>query len=437
MDLSLIAGPVPTAVTVLGGLGFLYLVIGRTRRWWVLQVPVCVLVGVATAAAVALVVAVLGLFPDVLPIRVLAWTTVAVTAVSLVVARRRSGWRRRALALLALLAVTGTSLVKVNAFYGYRPTLAAVLELPPANQIALDDLPRTPWLTVAHPRQALSSTWHSPPGMPAAGRIAAVSIPGRLSHFPARMAWLYLPPAYLGFPRARLPVLVLVPGQPGGPQDWLLAGRLSEVMDAFAAAHDGLAPIVVMPDVTGSALGNTLCLDSRLGAAETYLADDVPAWAASALDVDTSRLAIGGFSFGGTCALQMAVHRPDVYRTFLDISGQVEPTLGNHARTIAAAFGGDAAAYDRVDPLQELRTTRLPTTAAVLVVGRNDDVYRPQAERVAAAARVAGVTVSLIEVPGQHSWSIATGALARTLPWISGRIGLIDPIPAPAPDTSS
>jgi len=86
--------------------------------------------------------------------------------------------------------------------------------------------------------------------------------------------------------------------------------------------------VVVAADVTGSDLGNTLCLDSRLGAAETYLAEDVPPGAAANLQVDTSRLAIGGFSFGGTCALQSALRRPAVYPTFLDISGQAEPTLG-------------------------------------------------------------------------------------------------------------
>ena len=74
-------------------------------------------------------------------------------------------------------------------------------------------------------------------------------------------------------------------------------------MDRFAAAHDGLAPLVIVPDLTGSALGNTLCLDSRLGAADTYLARDVPAWAATTLQVDSGRMAVGGFSFGGTCAL--------------------------------------------------------------------------------------------------------------------------------------
>ena len=87
---------------------------------------------------------------------------VAAAAASLVAGRGRSEWGLRALVLVALLAV-GTSLVKVNVFYGYRPTFAAALELPSANQIALDDphnpSPRRPdrpaCLTLArHPRPA-------------------------------------------------------------------------------------------------------------------------------------------------------------------------------------------------------------------------------------------------------------------------------------------
>jgi S-formylglutathione hydrolase FrmB len=342
---------------------------------------------------------------------------------------------RRVVTVLAVLAVFGTCVMKVNAFYGYRPTLATALGIPAANQVDLSDLPTHPPLLAARPGQSLARSWSPPPGMPRTGRISTEAIPGLRSHFPARPAWTYLPPAYLGTPRARLPVLVLIPGQPGGPEDWLLAGRLAPVMDAFAAAHGGLAPVVVVPDVTGSRMGNTLCLDSRLGAAETYLADDVPAWAAAHLDADTSHLAIGGFSFGGTCALQMTLRRPDVYRTFLDVSGQAEPTLGDLPGTVAAAFGGDMSAYQRVDPLAELRDRSYPGTAGVLVVGRDDGVYRPQAEQVAAAGHSAGIDVTLQEVPGEHSWAIATAALAAALPWIAGRTGLLDPLPPPATDT--
>ena len=431
LDASVIAGPLPTVIEAVGAVGGLGLLVGRSRVWWLRAVSLAVVTGVVVAATLGLAVAVLHPFPDLLPTRILAWVAVLAVAVGLGWARRRDGWLRLALAMLAVVAVFGMCAMKVNAFYGYRPTLGTALGVAAANQVDLAQLPSRPPLWTARPPQALARSWHAPPGMPRTGRISTVTIPGGRSRFPARPAWLYLPPAYLGSIRAKLPVLVLIPGQPGGPQDWLLAGRLAAVMDAFAAAHDGLAPVVVVPDATGSSLGNTLCLDSRLGAAETYVADDVPAWAAGHLEVDDAHFAIGGFSFGGTCALQLALRRPDVFRTFLDISGQAHPTLGDPAGTVAAAFGGDVAAYHRVDPLDELRARAYPGTAGVFVVGRDDGIYRPQAEQVAAAARAAGVGVTLLEVPGEHSWSIASHALASTLAWLAGRTEILDPQPPP------
>jgi S-formylglutathione hydrolase FrmB len=428
LDAPLIAGPLPTALSVVGALGGAVLMVRHARRWWLRQVPLAALGGAGVAALSGLLVAILRPFPDLLPLRVLGWIAVFAGAAVLAWGYRRAGWGRRAVAVCALVAVLGTCVMKVNAFYGYRPTIATALGLPAGDQIDFAALPRSRPFLAGRSGRALADTWHGPGDMPGGGRVARVALPGLRSHFPARAAWLYLPPAYLASPRARLPVLVMIPGQPGGPRDWLLAGRLAEVMDAFAAAHGGLAPVVVVPDVTGSDLGNSLCLDSRLGSAETYLAVDVPAWAAANLQVDTSRLAIGGFSFGGTCALQLALRRPAVYPTFLDISGQAQPSLGDQAGTVAAAFGGDTAAYQRVDPLDELRTNRYPGSAGLLVVGRADDVYRPQAEQVAAAARAAGMEITLDEVPGEHSWAIASDALAAALPWIAGRTGLLDPV---------
>jgi S-formylglutathione hydrolase FrmB len=256
-------------------------------------------------------------------------------------------------------------------------------------------------------------------------------VPGEISGFAAREAWLYLPPAYLGTPRAQLPVLVMIPGQPGGPRDWLLAGRLASIMDSFAAAHDGLAPIVIVPDVTGSPMGNTMCVDSRLGAAETYLTQDVTRWLQTALQADTAHMAIGGFSFGGTCAMQMAVRHPDLYPTFLDVSGQAEPTLGDPQQTVQEAFGGDQDAYRGVDPLYELPTAHLPDSAGLMTVGQGDTDFRRQAEQIFALARGAGMSVELYEVPGNHSWTIASDALAQGLPWISGRLDLTAPVPVP------
>ena len=41
------------------------------------------------------------------------------------------------------------------------------------------------------------------------------------------------------------------------------------------------------------------------------------------------------------------------------------------------------------------------------------------------------MSVELYEVPGNHSWTLASDALTKGLPWLSGRLGLIAPVPPP------
>lgn len=138
--------------------------------------------------------------------------------------------------------------------------------------------------------------------------------------------------------------------------------------------------MVVLPDATGTPLGNTLCMDSKLGNAETYLTTDLKAWVAANLQVAPpgQDWTIGGFSFGGTCSLQLAVRAPDTYRTFLDVSGQREPTVGNHRDTVKRAFGGDEAAFARADPISILNTRRFPELAGRIVSGSSDRECTPQ-----------------------------------------------------------
>ncbi len=106
--------------------------------------------------------------------------------------------------------------------------------------------------------------------------------------------------------------LVLFSGQPGAPRDWLTGGQLATTMDRYAAAHSGLAPVVVVVDPNGTQTANTLCMDSNIARADTYLSVDVPRWIAATLDVEAStrRWAVGGFSFGATCALELGARHP-------------------------------------------------------------------------------------------------------------------------------
>jgi S-formylglutathione hydrolase FrmB len=260
--------------------------------------------------------------------------------------------------------------------------------------------------------------------MPATGVVSQVDIPATTSGFPTRPGWVYLPPAYLGSTRARLPVLILLSGQPGSPDDWLTSGELAQRADAYAAAHAGLAPVIVMPDHLGDPLANPLCVDSPLGNAFSYLTVDVPAWIRAALQVDPDGWAVGGLSNGGTCSVQLAVNAPDLFATFVDISGEDAPTLGDRDRTVQEAFGGDDAAYRAVNPLDVLTTRTFPDTAGYLVGGEQDDVYLPQAQRVLAACRAAGMDVQLHTRPGGHTWEVWGPGLGDALPWLGTRQGL-------------
>ncbi|ETT27605.1 esterase [Rhodococcus rhodochrous ATCC 21198] len=434
LDVRLTTTAAAVVFTVLTVAGLAALAARRHRRW--------LLTGIPTAVALTLVLVVLAAvlveqvwrpFPDRLPRDVYAWTAVAVLAVALLAGRWLVRRRDRARPLVAAglvvaaLAVVVAGAGRINAVFDAYPTVRSALGMTDYRTVPLDAALAPATATVA--RRPLSETWSPPADLPATGAVTTTPIPGAVSGFRARDARIYLPPAYFADPRPELPVLVLLAGQPGSTDDWLIGGRLPQIMDAFAAGHEGLAPVVVLADGTGGQFDNPLCADSRLGNAATYLALDVPAWVREHLQVDDDPAgwAIGGLSYGGTCALQLATARPEVYPTFLDFSGQAEPTLGDRDRTIREVFGGDTEAFARNNPADLLARNRYPGSAGAFVVGLDDSEYRSGIEQLTTAARAAGMDVHLTELPGAHSFAVWSAGLEKELPWLSRRLGLVAP----------
>ncbi|OLM08614.1 putative esterase [Pseudonocardia sp. Ae505_Ps2] len=421
LDLSLVAGGLPLAISIAGAAAAVFLAWPRGRRWLRPAVLV-VAVAVLLPAVAALVLNVLWRpTPDVLPARLFVWSGVAIAAVLAgVVAARRGGRDTRLLVVPAVVLVLATSGVKVNAIYGYYPTPRPLLGLADPNALDPARVPHRTGTAVAPVR------WVAPPDLPDRGAVLDLPVPAPVSGFAARPALVYLPPAALVPGAPRLPVLVLVAGQPGAPRDWLTAGRLAAVLDVFAAARRGLAPIVVVPDATGSTFANPLCVDSPRGAVETYLRRDVPDWIRARFDVesDPRHWTIGGFSYGGTCALQLAVRAPEVYPAFLDIGGQDEPSLGTRDQTVRALFGGDDARFRAVNPADLLRARRYDGVSGTVVVGSEEGDDVAKSARLVDLARSSGMQVRHLVLPGGHSWAVATAALQLALPDIAARTGL-------------
>ncbi|MGN7133091.1 alpha/beta hydrolase [Rhodococcoides corynebacterioides] len=423
-DVSLLDGWFVTAMRGAAAFGAIGLLAVKSARYLRVVVPV-------TAAAAFLLTLVTYVvtehwwrpIPDRLPFIVYLWVGLALFAVGLagyrLVTSRRFG--TAAAVLCAAVAVLLQSATAINAHFAYYPTVGTALGTTRINELALTSLPQR------HTDPIPVSGWQDPGNLPAGGAVVTADIPGRTSDFVGRPAKIYLPPAYFAERRPLLPVLMLLAGQPGSPQDWLRSGNLVRTMDAFASRHSGLAPIIVVADGTGSTLANPLCVDSTRGNVATYLAIDVPTWIESVLQVDnspTSR-AVGGLSYGGTCALQLATSYPSVFPTFLDISGQAEPTLGgDRQRTIDTVFDGDAAAFTAINPLDNLRTRAYPQSGGVFVVGARDHDNKPGLRALYEAAKKAGMTVSYQEIPGGHDFRVWSGGLSSQIDAIAARLGI-------------
>lgn len=349
----------------------------------------------------------------------LAAVTVAIV-VAAVLFRHKIHWYGEVVAGLVVIVLIAANVGGwVNRHYDYYPTFADLLGRTSAD---------------AAPVAALGCTT-----VPKRGKVVTLTIPATRSHFGARDAQVYVPPAYCRSPRPRLPVVVMLAGTPGQPSDWTRAGLADVTSDAFAAEHDGLAPIIVMPDENGSFTGDTECVDGPRGNVETYLTVDVPAFVKRRFSTATApeQWAIGGLSEGGMCGLMLSLRHPDVFRTFLDFGGLLGPRSGDTNEldhTVADLFGGDEQAFRAHEPLDLLRAQRYPGLAGWFEVGTKDPRPLEAIEQLVPAARAAGITVCYQKVPGgEHTFRVWSQSYADALPWLAYRLGLTaDPGPCPS-----
>ena len=263
------------------------------------------------------------------------------------------------------------------------------------------------------------------------GQVRRVSIPGTTSKFTARESYVYLPPSWTTDPGTPLPVLLLLGGIPGAADDWVVGGHLAETADAFAAQHDGRAPVLVATDFSGDGLNDTQCTDARKGAAETYLTRDVLPFVQREFRTATSAASTGvvGLSSGGFCSLMLPLRHPDLFAVFASYSAESQPMLDPPANTLRDLFGGDQRAFDAYDPTKLLAARSYPGLAGWFETGGSDAETLAPTRAVVAQAQRAGIATCLLIRPGNHDYGFWSVALRNSLPWLSAHLGLT-PMPA-------
>jgi len=329
----------------------------------------------------------------------------------------------------------------INQHYAYFPTPAALFGEVAADHVPLSHVLRStgghgPWAETRDEITGQAATL-AVSSMRDHGAVVTVDLPATRSGFAHRASLVYLPPVWFSRPRPTLPVIMMLTGTPSMVSDWTRAAHADQIADDYAAAHHGWAPIMVFPDPNGSDLGDTECVDSPQGNAETYLSEDVPAAVVKMFGAAPPHWAVAGLSEGGMCAALLTLRRPEVFSTFADFSGEPSPVVGhNKAATMRLLFGGSTAAWRAHDPLTILHEHRFDGHAAWFEVGTDDRGPRAAAERLTPAAVAAGMTAHLVVRDGRHNFTFWSNCFRHAFPWLAGRLaGEADPPTPPAGPT--
>ncbi len=421
----MVSGPLPVVVIATSAALLLVLATKRpVRRSLRVPLVAAVITAVVAAAVIWFVSDVVGVFglPVTLTTRSWAIGAFAAAAFSIALAFRAATWRK-IVSIASVVAALLAGGIGINLDIGEFPTIGNALGMSKIQALRIPTGSAPP-MTV----ETLHSTWTPPQNMPKTGVVGSVTIPGTVSHFSARQAIVYLPPAARVASPPKLPILEMLSGQPGAPTNVITSGQLPQLADAYAQAHGGLAPIVVIPDQLGDPGKNPMCVDSALGNSATYLTVDVPNWIHTHLNVLTGRQfwAIGGFSQGGTCSIQLGTKFTSLFGSILDIAGELAPHRGSIAATIKDAFAGSSALYTAATPLSLLAAgTPFSDTLGIFIAGQNDTKFGPAAATISTAATAAGMTVHYGISPGTaHDWHTVQFGLTAALPILGAKWGL-------------
>lgn len=236
------------------------------------------------------------------------------------------------------------------------------------------------------------------------GALVTTDIDSPTSKFRHRPSTAYVPPAYFTQRTRTFPVIVLLAGNPGSPDQWVTGGgQMAETADDFQRSHDGVAPIVITVDATGTTTNNPICVDGPNDKVQTYLTQDFPQQlkAQFRVNADQRTWTIGGLSYGGT-----------------------------RAQTVQRFFNGSDAAFAAVNPEDLLqheltdKTGKYRQLAGRFVAGDADKEAVQALQHFQELTTATGMSTTYEEVPGGHSFAVWRRALQDTFDFAAARGGI-------------
>jgi enterochelin esterase-like enzyme len=261
------------------------------------------------------------------------------------------------------------------------------------------------------------------------GLTLRLSVHGSASDI-TRAVYVFLPPQYFEsgyYQTYHFPVIELLHGFPGEPQDWITVLGVNTMMDQLVDEHEAKPAVLVMPDANGARGVSLQCLNQAGGPQDdTFLSRDLPGYIAARLRVQQpgTGWGIAGYSEGGYCAANLGLQHGRVYSYAGVLSGYFRPydnQLTSPVREVSP-FGGNRRAAELNTPLDVLRSLPVgrPVPQFWLGAGTMDaqDVHSAETFAQLLQLRQPGVTVKLVPDTG-HTMLTWRALLPGMLQWMT------------------
>jgi enterochelin esterase-like enzyme len=258
-----------------------------------------------------------------------------------------------------------------------------------------------------------------------------VTLAGKLSHI-SRLGLVYLPPQYFqsAFRNYQFPVIELIHGQPGEPQDWIDVAGVVATLDQLMNTGAARPVVLVMPDANGGQRVSLQCLNVHDGPQDmTYLGQDVPAdieaMLGDRIEPPGRAWGIAGYSEGGYCAANIALNMKGSYGYAGVLSGYFVP---DNTDVLASGRAVDpfANAKQRVanTPLTEIR--RLNPGEAIpqfwVGAGAADKQDVQSADYFVQLLALYQVVPPVHVSPGGHTMSVWRQQIPPMLEWMTANL---------------
>jgi S-formylglutathione hydrolase FrmB len=213
-----------------------------------------------------------------------------------------------------------------------------------------------------------------------------------------REVWVYRP----NTPDTEtLPVLYVLHGLPGGPEDFFTKSVCDYLDARVAAGHSQF--VVVAPDGNGAVHPDTEWADSEDGEdrLESFVTEVVVHAVEGTHPRDRYHRAIAGFSMGGYGATNLAFRHPDLFGQLVSIAGYY------HVDDPDGVFGGVPALIEANSPDQNLNRARNIRMMLLGFEGEDQPLARGEVARFHTLLEDAGVPSTTAYAPGDHDLSYA------------------------------